>query len=825
MNSPQLFARPLMALGALRGETALRYGAAAAVTLIALAAAQLVVPTSFVLWLAAITLAGVPISLWARASDGRIGNVIVPRPLWNAATVLATGAFSVYFLRAPLQNLWSAVRVGTSESLVQMGQAEPMVLLVQLFLIFAAFRSWTLLSDKDATLATVPSFSVLLLLIPVHRSVEVVCYFLLWTVAATILLALEHRSEMRALVVAAVPAPAPGQDVRLAARSLAGVLGISLVAAIALSGFLTARDPKEGSSSESAVAQMASRWTQWGVEWMNGNASTGPQRQIDFSARNSPPTRAKLWEVAASAADGSALYPAYWRLFALSEYDGSTWSQSSESAQSVARTALSPTQWPFRQFSRDGYGGGERGEFSDGRGGFGEGRGRVGDGRFREGRRGDGPYTFFPDRRSAEDGRSQERRRISGFAVASARPELASRFGTPQHLVYYTLNAARPNLGFVPVLAPPWSVVLRRSEQETIRVRSDGSVDMNVTNADQTISAFSRVAALGERGFMGASVPKEKLAPRAGAPLLSAQERALNLKLPDKVPARVRQLARAVVSRAAPGASNFARAQLLAQATQKDAIYTLRPPAVPSEREAADFFLFESRRGFCTYFAGSLAVLCRSAGIPARVVSGFATPPQQSSAQITLRDANLHAWTEVWVENWGWAIVDATPADDRGDNAPTFLENWGDLSASQLDALARRARANGLGLASAGALLFLLVTGWRARPALMRRLRREVVQSNEVQRREVALAYRATSRELARRFRPRAAWETPDEWLRAAQSALPQLPGEPLQQLTDLYVRARFSPRALEANAAQKARQARQNLRWPKRRFTLKERS
>lgn len=79
-------------------ELTLRYAAATAATLVAIAAAQLVLATSFVVMLACITLAGVPVSLFLRRSDMRIGGVHVPRPLWNSLTVLSAVLMSTYYI-------------------------------------------------------------------------------------------------------------------------------------------------------------------------------------------------------------------------------------------------------------------------------------------------------------------------------------------------------------------------------------------------------------------------------------------------------------------------------------------------------------------------------------------------------------------------------------------------------------------------------------------------------------------------------------------------------------------------------------------------------
>ncbi len=810
MNTPRLFARPQTEPRGWNSELGLRYGAATLVTLIALAAAQLVLPTQFMLVLGAITLLGVPVSLWMRLHDMRIGGFAVPRPLWNALTVIASFAASAYFLRVPLRNVVGALEGGMNESsLLSMGATEPMLLLVQLFLVFAAFRSFSLISDKDATLVTVPSFSVLLLLIPVYPNIEVVCYFLVWTLVATMLFALDHRSEIHAQVTATVPAPAPGQDVKLAARSLAGVLSFSLVAAIALSGLLTARDPRESSSSDSAITLLATRLTRFTLQNQETSLGNGPERQIDFSSGTSLPTRAALWKTETVTWEGKPINPLYWRLFTLSDYNGSTWTQNNGITRVVERTALTERLWPHSQGEgfRDGDIGGGRGE----RWATGERRNWRSPGR--RARDTDNAPTF---------GLRRARDRREGFNLAKTLPSLTSDFGRPSEAVSYRLTALRTSLGFVPLLPAPLRLAIPNNpEQNTVKARTDGGVDVNIAEINQVFRVTSRVPMLPEYGFASGTPPLERIVAPAvsGAaklPTLSAAERASNLRLPAELPARVRGFARDATQGASADSSNYARAQLLASATRRGAIYTLRPPTIPPERDATDFFLFESRRGYCTYFAGALTVLCRAQNIPARVVSGFVSPDKESQGTSTIRDANAHAWTEVWIENWGWAIVDATPPDDRGDNAPTFLENWSDLTAANLDTALRWSIAHWPPLVAGFGLLFLAFGVWRFRAGIARVLGRETVEDVETLRRQVTDDYTRVARQLSRRFRPRQAWETPDEWLCAARAELPQLPFEPLQTLTALYVRARFSPHELGREATQIAREARERMVWAK---------
>lgn len=76
-------------------------------------------------------------------------------------------------------------------------------------------------------------------------------------------------------------------------------------------------------------------------------------------------------------------------------------------------------------------------------------------------------------------------------------------------------------------------------------------------------------------------------------------------------------------------------------------------------------FLFEKKRGYCEYFATSLAILLRLEGVPARFVTGFAVGADNKVGEhYEVRDSDAHAWVEAWVPGRGWIVADATPAAD-----------------------------------------------------------------------------------------------------------------------------------------------------------------
>jgi len=88
--------------------------------------------------------------------------------------------------------------------------------------------------------------------------------------------------------------------------------------------------------------------------------------------------------------------------------------------------------------------------------------------------------------------------------------------------------------------------------------------------------------------------------------------------------------------------------------------YTLEPPEYGID--GIDDFLFEQRRGFCEHYAGAFAFLMRSAGIPARVVTGYQGGEiSPVGGYMIVRQADAHAWVEVWIDN-AWRRVDPTAA-------------------------------------------------------------------------------------------------------------------------------------------------------------------
>ena len=83
---------------------------------------------------------------------------------------------------------------------------------------------------------------------------------------------------------------------------------------------------------------------------------------------------------------------------------------------------------------------------------------------------------------------------------------------------------------------------------------------------------------------------------------------------------------------------------------------------------------FEDRVGFCQQFASAMAAMSREAGIPSRVVVGFASGTAQPDGWIEARGTNAHAWPELWFDDVGWMRFEPTPGGTATVSTPAYAE-------------------------------------------------------------------------------------------------------------------------------------------------------
>ena len=134
------------------------------------------------------------------------------------------------------------------------------------------------------------------------------------------------------------------------------------------------------------------------------------------------------------------------------------------------------------------------------------------------------------------------------------------------------------------------------------------------------------------------------------------------LELPSHLEQQVADLAMKVTSGAA---TPFEKAMALRNHLTRNYKYTLDVGEHPENIDFVTAFLFDTKKGYCTYFASAMTVLCRMAGLPARYVEGYLAEPDEGG-QAIVTGLQAHAWTEVYFEGFGWMAFDATPGRRSG---------------------------------------------------------------------------------------------------------------------------------------------------------------
>jgi hypothetical protein len=273
------------------------------------------------------------------------------------------------------------------------------------------------------------------------------------------------------------------------------------------------------------------------------------------------------------------------------------------------------------------------------------------------------------------------------------------------------------------------------------------------------------------------------------------------LQLPDSLPQRVRDLAARITADARTPYDKAIRVQNYLRATYP---YQLDVPPPPIGADAVDYFLFDAPGGFCSYYASAMAVMLRAEGVPARIVTGFATgeyDQTRNAYRVPARAA--HAWVEVYFPHYGWVEFEPTATLSTF----TYKDEKSVATSAQAPTTAPTYSPIGWGIliGAAGAIGLALIL-----KALIARYRRQQRDPRwrEPDRQSHAL-YWQMRRQLAQAGLNAQPNTTPDEFLSmhvAGLSNRPQLHNA-LQRVTTLYVRAVYTlnlPKADDVKAARK---------------------
>ena len=157
---------------------------------------------------------------------------------------------------------------------------------------------------------------------------------------------------------------------------------------------------------------------------------------------------------------------------------------------------------------------------------------------------------------------------------------------------------------------------------------------------------------------------KIKLKDKVGDPKWSSGLRSFYTKAPEDK--RYKALLKTIL---APLAKTPYRNDLMAKAymiklwLERNATYSLSIKTPRGTRDLVAHFLFNTRIGYCVHFSHAAVYLMRLAGVPARMAEGYAVPLRHkgTSSSMLVREAEAHAWPEVFVQGAGWVVFDIYP--------------------------------------------------------------------------------------------------------------------------------------------------------------------
>lgn len=155
--------------------------------------------------------------------------------------------------------------------------------------------------------------------------------------------------------------------------------------------------------------------------------------------------------------------------------------------------------------------------------------------------------------------------------------------------------------------------------------------------------------------------------------------------LPNVISERTYRLAKEITEGAADPYEKACRIRDHLRNTYK---YDLQCPPVPPDGEVVDFFLFESKKGYCQHFAQAFAVLARAAGLHSRLVTGYSPGNYNLLANcFEVYEYHAHAWVQIFIKQYGWLTFDGVaPGNLNIENTPKALNSLIDPFGSEWDA-------------------------------------------------------------------------------------------------------------------------------------------
>ncbi len=132
------------------------------------------------------------------------------------------------------------------------------------------------------------------------------------------------------------------------------------------------------------------------------------------------------------------------------------------------------------------------------------------------------------------------------------------------------------------------------------------------------------------------------------------------LQIPeDKITNEVKDLVKTIVK---DKETDFEKAVAIEKYLRDNYEYSLDVKEVPEDAEFISHFLFNEKKGYCTYFATAMAIMLRLEGIPTRYIEGYLAREEVEPGIYEVSNKNAHTWVEAFIEPVGWMVFEPTPA-------------------------------------------------------------------------------------------------------------------------------------------------------------------
>ena len=130
-------------------------------------------------------------------------------------------------------------------------------------------------------------------------------------------------------------------------------------------------------------------------------------------------------------------------------------------------------------------------------------------------------------------------------------------------------------------------------------------------------------------------------------------------------PANLSNRVKALASQLTAGKNNpYDKAVAITNYLRSEITYNKVVSSPPYGANLLEWFLLDYKQGYCNYYATAEVILLRAAGIPARMVVGFAQGEQMPEREDTyiIREKDAHAWPEAYFPGNGWVEFEPTTA-------------------------------------------------------------------------------------------------------------------------------------------------------------------